>query len=254
MRRNFGFVSLLLLSLALLACRRHELVHDLSEAQANELQAGLFDIDIESEKVQEDEGTWMISIAREDLKEAVALLNRSSLAKVSSIGSRESSSGLFSSKESREFRLERSTSGAIEDTLLTLDSVQEARVHLNISRANSLIRQSKVKGSASVLLVVASDSELESDRVAKLVAGAAGIAPEFVTVWITEAQHRKELSSPNSFDPLVEAAPSRTSSDALIEKVLVSRNLWVVSSVILGVGLWFLIKLTRKKPKLLKGA
>jgi type III secretion protein J len=161
-----------------------QIIHDLSERDANRIMSHLSASHLEADKVPQADGRWAISVARADMVPALRhldaqrlLISRDSAALSSSRGS------IVPSREEQWFRYERSVSLSIEESIKALPGVLDARVHVNIPDQDPLFgsRENK-KGSGSVLVVVDDRFKSSEDDIAALVGGAAGLSRDVVRV------------------------------------------------------------------------
>jgi len=166
---------------ALVAGCDEQIVHDLSEADANRVMSRLHAADVGATKVQQSDGRWAVSVGKDSIVPALSLLesNRVLISRPTGVAK----SGIVPSREEQWFRYERAMAQSIEESLGALGGVLEARVHLNLPETDPLFGTRKeVVGSGSVLLLTDARYSAESGEVAALVAGAAGIPVGQVTV------------------------------------------------------------------------
>lgn len=182
---HFWRIARLILILSCLGCK-DELIHNLSETDANRVITALHDQEIEVSKVAQPDGRWSIEVASSDSIRALKLLNQTRLIKGTETVSRERAS-VISSREDQRFQFERSLSEEIERTVSNLPGALEVRVHLNMPLVDPLFGQklSKDEGSGSVLLIAEHDSQIQKEEVASLVSGASGIPAEKISVLIS---------------------------------------------------------------------
>lgn len=176
--------TVLLLMVILLAACKEPIIHNLSEAQANNVLSGLTKINISAVKSKQADGDWIVSVSKSEVISAIRYLNESRLIR-SSRPTPEKESSLVASREDQRFHYERSLSREIEYTLTSVEGVLDARVHLNLPARDPLFGQ-KVdqtdSGSASILLVTDNNLGLKEPAIASLVAGASGISAEHISV------------------------------------------------------------------------
>lgn len=179
----------LFLGLCLVGCRE-QILHDLSEQDANKVLSRLSAGSVGAEKVVQSDGRWSIAVSREQIVPALAFLDTHRvLASRTVSGSTATKSGLVPSREEQWFRYERAMALAIEESLSALLGVLDARVHLNLPESDPLFGTRKDDlGSGSVLLVVDQRYSATDEEIAALVAGAAGIPAAKVTVLHSVAQ------------------------------------------------------------------
>ena len=171
----------------LLTACKDEIVHNLSEYEANKLITALHETQIDASKVKQADGKWALSVSSGSAVEALTHLDNLHFFKKSpSIGKDKAS--LMSSREQQRFQFERSLSLSIETTLSALEGVLDARVHLNLPVSDPLFGKpinAEDKGSASVLLITASSFTNSNEQIASLVAGASGISNKNVAVLVS---------------------------------------------------------------------
>ena len=171
------FIAILIL---LTSCKQ-EILHELTEAQANQAWVTLSERGIEVEKRKSANG-WSVSVGSEQAVSGLTVLQE---LKIPSGLWRETiseTSSLVPSKEERQMLREQNLTKALEGTLLSLPGVVDARVHI-------VLPTSAPHGSGSVLVVAAKPEALSPQQIRDLVAGASGISPELIAVAIvTEAK------------------------------------------------------------------
>jgi type III secretion protein J len=161
-----------------------QILHDLSEQDANRVVSRLGGASHEAKKVLQSDGRWAIAVPHNRAVPALSFLETNRVLNPRAPGSGHSAkSGFVPSREEQWFRYERSVATAIEDSLGAVLGVLEARVHLHLPQTDPLFgtRHESI-GSGSVLLVVDERYTSKHDEVAALVAGAAGIPAAKVTV------------------------------------------------------------------------
>lgn len=200
MRSKRPLASILVFScLALYGCKE-QILHNLSEGDANKIIAELSEISLDGEKingekVKQPDGKWSVAVSTSNVPNALAHLKRARLLR-DEPKSAESSS-LIASREDQQFRHERNLSREIERSLTAIDGVLEARVHLNLPPRDPIFGQKAAgaKGTASLLLVTNGDAPVTKEEFAALVGGAAGIEIEDVRVLISNEARSPTLKS-----------------------------------------------------------
>jgi len=213
MWRLLKFKNLLLMALLLgFSGCRDQIIHNLSENDANKIVTHLDQANISAEKVKQADGTWAISVSSSQSVEALKFLDDSRELHGINQALPEKPS-LISSREDQRFRYERSISGELESTLGSLEGVLQARVHLNLPPVDPLFGQplsKDIHGSASVLIIASERFSLAKEELADLVAGASGIEKDKISVLISsKANALKNTSHPAAgadFTPQVEAS------------------------------------------------
>lgn len=167
-----------------------QILHDLSEQEANRVVSRLGAGSLEATKVQQSDGRWAIAVSKQATVTALSFLETNRvLAPRGAAGIANSKGGFVPSREEQWFRYERSVALSIEDSLSTVLGVLEARVHLNLPETDPLFGTRKESiGSGSVLLVVDENFASKDEEISALVAGAAGIPATKVTVLRSPAQ------------------------------------------------------------------
>lgn len=165
------------------------LLHDLDEPQANEVLALLQRANIEAHKEPSDAGRWDLTVPRSDQARAWDLVQAHNLPKppAPTLDELYPSSSLVPSPLAERARLDAATSRRLEGSLLALEGVLDARVHL-VQPAPSLGRAPEPP-SASVLLRATTAAPLPSDaELQGLVAGSVeGLRPERVSLLVQRA-------------------------------------------------------------------
>lgn len=86
----------------------------------------------------------------------------------------------------QDVRFRRGLEGELARSILTLDAVQSARVHISVARSSSFVVSNGEKSSASVVVTLKPGRDLNDEQIAaivKMVAGStAGLEPERVTL------------------------------------------------------------------------
>jgi|GEM_PF-3259840 type III secretory pathway lipoprotein EscJ len=186
------------------ACKQ-EILHDLSEQEANRLLAKLHSesLSLHSEslfpiKKQQSNGQWSIAVEDDQVAKAVTILDNLKLFAPSPDSKVESTSSIFASNEDIRLAFEQRKGNDIAHTLKGLADVLQAKVHLNIP--NSVKRfggaTTNEESSASVILIVDPNFNITAEEIKGLVGGAVGIPQERVQVLLHVTQ-RPELLNGN---------------------------------------------------------
>ncbi len=227
--------------LFLTACQE-QIVHDLSERDANRVISHLSEARLHPRKVQQPDGRWAISVARDEMVPALGYLDTRRVLVTRDSPDVASKGTIIPSREEQWFRYERSMAHSIEESLSTLPGVLEARVHLNLPDEDPLFGDgTRGGGSGSVLLVVDARFSAGVGEVAAVVSGAAGLKPELVRVLTS-------TTSESIAPPLIEAArPTSVSSLPQIKRI-VRADLCIMAAVMfVGVLGFRLLKRRSKK-------
>jgi type III secretion protein J len=187
--RPWKLSLLLIVCLTVLGCRE-EVLHDLSETDANRIITELDHASIRASKAVQSDGRWTVEVSKDQAIPALKILEGQRILRNSTDHPLPEPS-MVSSREEQRFRFERGLSQEIERTLRTLDGVLDARVHLNLPPVDPLFNRpiGDSEGTASVLMVVQRNFNADKQEIANLLVGAAGIKAEKVAVLISKAQN-----------------------------------------------------------------
>ncbi|NKC52081.1 type III secretion inner membrane ring lipoprotein SctJ [Ochrobactrum cytisi] len=180
-RALFVVVSLLILQ----ACTV-ELYTDLDQRQANEVVAALARKGIPAQRESSKSGKITVSVPKDRFADAMSILSENGLPKQSfeSLGDVFKNDGLISSPVQEKARMIYGLSGELSKTILDIDGVLSARVHLVLPE-NDPLRQNLVPSSASVFIRHKTTVPMNSliPQVKMLVAnGVAGLSYDKVSV------------------------------------------------------------------------
>ncbi|MGI6523685.1 MAG: hypothetical protein ACOX2O_00090 [Bdellovibrionota bacterium] len=248
MLKNKFKILLLILCFCCSGCRE-KLIHGLTENEANKLMAQLYAVDAEPRKVQQPDGSWAIAVPSGQASWVLKYLDDTRVMKDTAQKEAQSTS-IISSRDEQRFKFERSLSREIEYTLTSIENVLQARVHLNLPPRDPFFGkklQAAESGSASILLIVTKDFKLLPADISHLVAGAAGIAKEKVTVLLDRSEVQLSRSQES-------VAPLKEEGFFSFSKILrfcsgVGMQLFFSLLILLGGGFWFFMKLRHKKQK-----
>ena len=204
-------ISWLVLLCVVSACDE-QILHDLSEHEANKVLSRLHIGSLSAEKILQSDGRWAIAVDETQVIPALTFLDSNRvLAQRTSHAPSASKGGIVPSREEQWFRYERSVAVSIEESLSTIRGVLEVRVHLNLPEKDPLFgTKSKETGSGSVLLVVDDRYEATARDVARLVSGAAGISDSFISVLQSQhSQGEQSSRSDEEIKPLEDSASSK---------------------------------------------
>ena len=174
------------LSIVLIGCRE-AVMHNLSETDANRLLTTLHSIEIDSKKVRQPDGKWLVEVPKTQALQAIRHLEQSRLFR-DIRPQQPGKSSMITSREEQRAESVRVLSREIETTLTSIDGVLEARVHLQLPARDPFFGEKILgggEGSASVLLAAGKDFSLTRDEIQALVSGAAGIKAERIAVVLT---------------------------------------------------------------------
>jgi type III secretion protein J len=172
----------------LLGCSA-EVARGLEESEANRVVVALAETQIAASKHADpgNEGRFLIEVTQADLGPALAALDAAGLPTQRNPGVLDAlgESGLVASPSNEHARQVIGVAGELERSLLSLESVLSARVHLAVPETGQLtFEPSKQAASASVLIRHRGASPpIAASEIARLVAGAVpGLAAEAVVV------------------------------------------------------------------------
>ncbi len=203
------FRHVVLLSLVVLSGCQEQILHDLSEPEANRVISRFSGTDIVPSKVSQSDGRWAIAVPHRDAAPALSFLDSHRvLSSRAAIGSQSTKSGLVPSREEQWFSYQRAVSQSIEETLNTLAGVLEAHVHVNLPEHDPLLGRTRdVGGTGSVLLVIDERYTTKDEEVSALVAGAAGLSAASVTVLRSVAARNAGSASSPPEPATIQPAP-----------------------------------------------
>lgn len=148
-------IILVLCSLWLYGCGGTPLYSDLSEQQVNEMQAVLINAGISAEKKASPEGkTWRLIVAKERIPEAMSILNEQGLPQTAapSIADVFKKEGFVSSPVEEHARYVYALSQELANTIMQLDGVASARVHVALP-TRALLEKDQQSASVSVVVI-----------------------------------------------------------------------------------------------------
>ena len=189
MKEKGIFGALLAALLTCFGCKQ-QILHDLDEMRANQVQLTLLRAAIRAEKDRSGK-LWNISVPDADVANALAIVERTRILRKDLERGAEVQSGILQSSSERARALERQTASSTEQTLEHIPGVLEARVHLHRESETPIaaLRPPGVpsdSGTASVLLLTSAGMAVAMDEVKTLVAGATGLSPARVSLLRTE--------------------------------------------------------------------
>jgi len=194
-----GRWSCLLGVLALVACAEQELYSGLSEQDANEMVAVLYESDYPGTKSRTPDGLFAVSTSRESFARAVGLLKTAGFPRVryDSLGEVFAKEGFVSSPLEERARLNHAMSQEIAHTLSRIDGVLVARVHLAVPEPDELT-DTVMPASASVFIKHRADVDLSGNVgqiKALVVNGIENLPYEQVTVALFGAEAERRVPS-----------------------------------------------------------
>ncbi len=141
--------------LLLAGCNQSPLYSNLTEQQANEVEAALLQASVEASKVRAENGEdWAITVSREQLPEAMAVLRERGLPRFNnlSMGDIFRKEGFVSSPLEERARYLYALSQELSATLMEIDGVVSARVHVALPE-QGLLDEHKPSASVSVVII-----------------------------------------------------------------------------------------------------
>jgi len=157
-------MPVLVIALLATGCARSPLYSDLTEAQANEVQATLLGAGIDARKDPMAKGKgWLISVGQGDIPRAVGVLSSAGLPRepLRTLGEVFPREGFVSSPLEERARYVFALSQEVEETLLQLDGVVGARVHIAMPEHN-VLEDKPPSASASVVIIERPGADLEA--------------------------------------------------------------------------------------------
>jgi type III secretion protein J len=148
----------------LVGCTRAPLYSALTEGQANEVQAALLSAHIDADKVAVPKSDlWSVSVAHGEIPQAMAVLSAAGLPRqqLHTLGDVFPKEGFVSSPLEERARYVFALSQEVQHTLMQLDGVVDARVHIALPDRN-LLDDKPQSASASVVIIERPGASLES--------------------------------------------------------------------------------------------
>jgi type III secretion protein J len=148
----------------LVGCARAPLYSALTEGQANEVQAALLSAKIDANKAAVPKSDlWSITVAYDEIPQAMAVLTSYGLPRqpLHNLGDVFPKEGFVSSPLEERARYVYALSQEVQHTLMQLDGVVEARVHIALPDRN-LLDDKPQSASASVVIIERPGAALES--------------------------------------------------------------------------------------------
>ncbi|RME61198.1 MAG: hypothetical protein D6780_02155, partial [Candidatus Dadabacteria bacterium] len=225
MKNYLSKIILLVIALFLFACKERVL-HDLSETEANRLIARLHKVGVEAEKVKQADGRWAISVNEDEELKAMQYLDVLRFERKDSVKAR--AGGFITSREDQIFNLERAISRELEETVLGIKGVVDARVHLNLPRTDPILGVIDNEGqnlSGSVLLVVDQSFSTNPEDIKRLVGGASGVPAKNISVLVSPVESEGVTEDVKGKDRLPAVAKKETAFKPQTNSVASSVNL-----------------------------
>jgi type III secretion protein J len=179
---------LILAAAALLAACGVPVAGGLDDAEANRIFVALDRANVDAVKEQDPagEGRWRVTVARDDLPRALAVMREEDLPRRDPLGVSDAvgKGSLVPSEAAEHAQLVAAIAGELERSLQGIDGVLKARVHLNVPSPNPLRDAVPARGSAGVLVEHrGATPPVSAESIQRLVAGGVpGLAPADVVV------------------------------------------------------------------------
>ena len=194
--RSLKFKSgVFIILVAVLASCREDILHNLSEGEANRLTTLLHDRGITAEKTSQADLRWTLSVDQKAAVDALRFLTTYHLVRENRDVSRERD-GIMSSRDEERRRMAENIGAKLEGTLQAIPGVIEARVHINLPSGDSVLDGSVERKSASSVIVIEDGTNLPTDEIREVISGASGVASRDVGVMITKIPPFKEEEKP----------------------------------------------------------
>lgn len=163
---RLSLIRHLLLAFALFvlaACSKVPLFSELKEGEANEIMAHLLEQKIDCTKVSGKEGLWILEVPQEDFALAMNTLQAMGLPrqKLMKMGDVFQKSGLVSSPTEERIRFIDALSQELSDTLMKVDGVVAAKVHIALPN-NDPLSEKTLLPSAAVFIKFRPGYDVES--------------------------------------------------------------------------------------------
>lgn len=238
------------LLIATLGACNIEILHDISEPEANQVVAALqrSGLPAQKERVEQGSGaTYTVTVRRSDAPRAWGVLRQQNLPRPQEKGLGEvfGDVGLVPTRIQEQALLRHALAGEVARTLNSIDGVRHARVHLVLPQHNPLAPSDSdlPKPRASVLLKVDPTLDLAKADIQQLVAGSVeSLDPDSVNVVISRTASPPLSEQPA--DALVPLGPFIVAqrSRMVLTAILV---LAVVTTVGLAIALLLLLRRNR---------
>ncbi len=181
--------------LLLVACNEQTLYADLSEQEANEMVALLYNAGLQASKASSGDRQFTVSTSQNEFAQAVGLLQSNGLprARFDSMGDVFAREGFVSSPLEERARLNYALSQELSQTLSTIEGVVGVRVHLAVPEYDSL-KDDNPESSASVLVKHRAEVDLApivAQIKALVVDGVENVPYENVTVMLVAADRSR---------------------------------------------------------------
>lgn len=247
MKMNKGafarYCLLIWIACAIVACQE-QIVHNLQEGEANKLLTRLNSVSIEGEKIRQSDGRWAIGVGSTDVLPALDFLTAARAFNSAAIPA-DNALSIIATQDERQFQLERTSGRELEQTLLSLNGVLEARVHLRLPQSDPLYARSgsTVEGSAAVMIIAGEQFSIPSEQITSLVSSAYGLSKERVVVLVDRAagmERKPRVANPP-------AKSWKAEGREFLINVSTNKTLLLCSAVMLTFGMFALRSVLRSR-------
>jgi len=210
------FSILFLITLCVAGCSE-DVIHDLTELQANKVVLELNAQGVEAAKKKRG-SKWDISVDSDDAKRAISILEHSPELRRTLKPSSDKNFGPIPGKAERQLLREEQISSELAHSIEKLDGVREARVHLHLPEESD----TTASKTGSALVVLSEGATVRTEEVQAILSGGSGIKSHDIAVIFVnqkEATSTNELQEPNlttSSPQLVKTEPTKFNTLALI--------------------------------------
>lgn len=187
-------LALLLLALTVIAGCSVPVATGLDDADSNRVMVALEKSGVAAQKEPDPgkEGRWRVTVARDDAPSAVAVLTEEGLPPPSTPGVLDAlgKGSIVPSRTAEHAKLIAGTAGDLERSLLAIDGVLSARVHLAVPQKTAFFDEGKEPVPTASVLIRHSGATppIAAGDVQRLVAGAVpGLEPDHVSVVETQS-------------------------------------------------------------------
>jgi type III secretion protein J len=230
-----------------------EILHDISESEANQVVAALqrSGLSAHKERIEQGSGaTYTISVNRSDAPTAWSVLRQKNLPrpKEQGLGEVFGEVGLVPTRTQERALLRHALAGEVARTLNSIDGVRQARVHIVLPERDPLAASPSERSPrprASVLLKVDTSVVLSENDVQRIVAGSVErLTPDAVNVVFSRSEAPQTSSSPDHAAPTVALGPFRVAQRS---KTPLTIALVLAVALIVGLALALVLLVRRNR-------